>query len=160
MFLSFCAFGWYEAGLELLQTQYRSMCKSQTQVEMQTQLGIGFVRQRGTSTRECFCNLGEITDSVGEGTREQAKPSAFGHTGTTRASSARSTRIRRMRNLVGKLNERAHRHRRRKPFSDIWTKVCRSWCLHGPPPTDVNAALTTLHDTMERDLKREKSKKQ
>ena len=77
-------------------------------------------------------------------------------TGTTRASSARSTRIRRMRNLVGKLNECAHRHRRRKPFSDIWTKVCRSWCLHGPPPTDVNAALTTLHDTMEHDLKREK----
>ena len=78
MFLSFCAFGWYEADLELLQTQNGSMCKSQTQVEMQTQLGIGFVRQRRTSTRECFCNLGEITDSVGEGTREQAKPSAFG----------------------------------------------------------------------------------
>lgn len=64
---------------------------------------------------------------------------------TTRASSARSIRIRRMRNLVRKLNECARRHRRRKPFSDIWTKVCRSWCLDGPPPTHVDGALTTLH---------------
>eukprot|EP00435_Cladocopium_sp_Y103_P064840 s46_g26.t1 len=74
---------------------------------------------------------------------------------TKRASSARSIRIRRMRNLVGKLNACAHRRRRRKSFSDLWAKICRSWCLDGLP-ADIDTALQHLHEAMEHDLKREK----